>query len=189
MPSFYLLNFRCSCSLFIRSINWKAVFVWCFTKNNLSVEFKHVVICLSVAKKQFSWIIFPTKSRTITQTMHFSRNKPSSRVNVTTARQPISAESITKSIRLSINNYQSNATRNKNNGRRIENGTLAIENMTTNDFADDFRAHFTYHEKLLHDIMFMHTYWTAIVGNAHLFKNQIIVDVRCGLGVLSIFAL
>lgn len=119
--------------------------------------------------------------------MHFSRNKPSSRVNVTTARQPISAESITKSIRLSINNYQSNATRNKNNGRRIENGTLAIENMTTNDFADDFRAHFTYHEKLLHDIMFMHTYWTAIVGNAHLFKNQIIVDVRCGLGVLSMF--
>jgi cyclopropane fatty-acyl-phospholipid synthase-like methyltransferase len=44
------------------------------------------------------------------------------------------------------------------------------------------------HEEMLKDTVRTRSYENAILGNGHLFKNKIVLDVGCGTGILSLFA-
>ena len=44
------------------------------------------------------------------------------------------------------------------------------------------------HEEMLKDTVRTGSYRAAIVNNAHLFKDKLVLDVGCGTGILSMFA-
>jgi len=44
------------------------------------------------------------------------------------------------------------------------------------------------HEEMLKDSVRTLTYKNAIMNNAHIFKDKVVMDVGCGTGILSIFA-
>ncbi|KAA8493522.1 Protein arginine N-methyltransferase 1 [Porphyridium purpureum] len=62
------------------------------------------------------------------------------------------------------------------------------EEMTSSDYYFESYAHFGIHEEMLKDEVRTRTYMEAIVSNAHLFKNKVVLDVGCGTGILSMFA-
>ena len=44
------------------------------------------------------------------------------------------------------------------------------------------------HEEMLKDSVRTRSYQQAIMGNAFLFKDKLVLDVGCGTGILSLFA-
>lgn len=56
------------------------------------------------------------------------------------------------------------------------------------DYYFDSYAHFGIHEEMLKDTVRTKTYKNAIMRNAHLFKDKVVLDVGCGTGILSLFA-
>lgn len=44
------------------------------------------------------------------------------------------------------------------------------------------------HEDMLKDTVRTRAYQNAIMNNAHLFKDKVVLDVGCGTGILSMFA-
>jgi 2-polyprenyl-3-methyl-5-hydroxy-6-metoxy-1,4-benzoquinol methylase len=44
------------------------------------------------------------------------------------------------------------------------------------------------HEEMLKDSVRTRSYQQAILGNAFLFKDKLVLDVGCGTGILSLFA-
>lgn len=62
------------------------------------------------------------------------------------------------------------------------------ESMTSRDYYADSYAHFGIHEEMLKDKVRTLSYRSAIVNNAHLFKDKTVLDVGCGTGILSMFA-
>jgi protein arginine N-methyltransferase 1 len=56
------------------------------------------------------------------------------------------------------------------------------------DYYFDSYGHFGIHEEMLKDRTRTLAYRNAIMNNAHLFKDKIVLDVGCGTGILSIFA-
>lgn len=64
----------------------------------------------------------------------------------------------------------------------------ANKEMTSADYYFDSYAHFGIHEEMLKDKVRTLTYRKAILGNKHLFKDKIVLDVGCGTGILSMFA-
>lgn len=108
-------------------------------------------------------------------------------------RHSLTAKSITQAIRLSVNRYRATAcdgpaNRHQSGNQATDDGPC-VDQMTSADLADDHRARCSSHERLLHDTVHVHAYWKAIVGNSHLIKGKTVLDVRCGLGVLSMFAI
>jgi cyclopropane fatty-acyl-phospholipid synthase-like methyltransferase len=79
-----------------------------------------------------------------------------------------------------LNGHHSNGT--------AMNGDVQIGDMTSQDYFNDNYAHFGVHEELLKDEVRTVTYRNAMLFNQHLFKDKIVLDVGCGLGVLSLFA-
>jgi protein arginine N-methyltransferase 1 len=73
------------------------------------------------------------------------------------------------------------------NGDKV-NGNVAVTEMTSQDYFNDNYAHFGVHEELLKDEVRTVTYRNAMLFNKHLFKGKTVLDVGCGLGVLSLFA-
>merc|ERR1719272_300982 len=67
-------------------------------------------------------------------------------------------------------------------------GEKKKEGNTSADYYFDSYAHFGIHEEMLKDSVRTLTYRQAIEGNAHLFKDKIVLDVGCGTGILSMFA-
>ena len=65
---------------------------------------------------------------------------------------------------------------------------VTLAEMTSQDYFNDSYAHFGIHEELLKDDVRSQTYKNAIMYNTHLFKDKIVLDVGCGLGLLSLFA-
>jgi protein arginine N-methyltransferase 1 len=59
---------------------------------------------------------------------------------------------------------------------------------TSSDYYWNSYAHFSIHEEMLKDEVRTLSYRKAIVGNPHLFKDKIVLDVGCGTGILSMFA-
>jgi len=74
--------------------------------------------------------------------------------------------------------------------------TAKTSTTTTNDTTDptskdyyfDSYSHHGIHEEMLKDEVRTRTYQMAILNNKHLFENKIILDVGCGTGILSMFA-
>lgn len=96
---------------------------------------------------------------------------------------------------------------------RMEPHSIAvpIDDFTSRDFFFDLDSYYRLHEQLLKDREYVKCWHTAICCNPHLFKDkvnlntvfpksnfiviiryvfdwQIVLDVRCGLGLLSMFA-
>lgn len=62
------------------------------------------------------------------------------------------------------------------------------DDHTSRDYYFDSYAHHAIHEEMLKDEVRTRTYQAAILQNPHLFKNKIVMDVGCGTGILSMFA-
>lgn len=65
---------------------------------------------------------------------------------------------------------------------------LVLEEMTSKDYYLDSNAHFAVHEELLKDEIRTKTFRNAIINNRHLFKDKVVLDVGCGVGIFSLFA-
>jgi len=63
-----------------------------------------------------------------------------------------------------------------------------LEEMTSKEFYLDSAAHFAVHEELLKDEIRTKTFRTAIMNNRHLFKDKVVLDIGCGVGIFSLFA-
>jgi type I protein arginine methyltransferase len=63
-----------------------------------------------------------------------------------------------------------------------------VDNRTSRDYYFDSYAHHAIHEEMLKDEVRTRTYQMAIQNNAHLFEDKIVLDVGCGTGILSMFA-
>jgi len=65
---------------------------------------------------------------------------------------------------------------------------LKPDDLTSRDYYADSYAHHAIHEEMLKDEVRTRTYQRAIMDNSHLFKDKIVMDVGCGTGILSMFA-
>ncbi|XP_031637454.1 protein arginine N-methyltransferase 1-like [Contarinia nasturtii] len=65
---------------------------------------------------------------------------------------------------------------------------LAIEEMTSNDLCNDLRAYYRTHECRLRDVVYTKKLFSAICCNAHIFKDKIVLDVSCDVGMSSMFS-
>lgn len=65
---------------------------------------------------------------------------------------------------------------------------LAPEDMTSKEYYLDSSAHFAVHEELLKDEIRTKTFRNAIMNNRQLFKDKVVLDVGCGVGLFSLFA-
>lgn len=65
---------------------------------------------------------------------------------------------------------------------------MAPEDMTSKEYYLDSTAHFAVHEELLKDEIRTKTFRNAIINNRHLFKDKVVLDIGCGVGVFSLFA-
>lgn len=61
-------------------------------------------------------------------------------------------------------------------------------NLSTSDYYFDSYSHYGIHEEMLQDEIRTKAYEFAIMRNRTLFKDKVVLDVGCGTGVLSIFA-
>ncbi|CAF4594297.1 unnamed protein product [Rotaria socialis] len=82
---------------------------------------------------------------------------------------------------------------NTKENHQITNGShdavkLAPEDMTSKDYYLDSTAHFAVHEELLKDEIRTKTFRNAIINNRHLFKDKVVLDIGCGVGIFSLFA-
>eukprot|EP01112_Ceratiomyxa_fruticulosa_P023597 TRINITY_DN909_c0_g1_i1.p1 TRINITY_DN909_c0_g1~~TRINITY_DN909_c0_g1_i1.p1 ORF type:complete len:342 (-),score=75.55 TRINITY_DN909_c0_g1_i1:138-1163(-) len=60
--------------------------------------------------------------------------------------------------------------------------------MTSADYYFNSYSHFGIHEEMLKDQVRTISYRNAIIGNKHLFKDKVVLDVGCGTAILCMFA-
>jgi len=70
----------------------------------------------------------------------------------------------------------------------ITDDQLLQRDKTSSDYYWNSYAHFSIHEQMLKDKVRTLAYRKAIIENAHLFKNKLVLDVGCGTGILAMFA-
>jgi protein arginine N-methyltransferase 1 len=70
----------------------------------------------------------------------------------------------------------------------VDEDKLLQKEMTSSDYYWNSYAHFSIHEEMLKDEVRTLGYRKAIMDNKHLFKDKIVLDVGCGTGILSMFA-
>ncbi|XP_037950505.1 protein arginine N-methyltransferase 8-like [Teleopsis dalmanni] len=66
---------------------------------------------------------------------------------------------------------------------------IRLEDMTSQDFYTDMFAYYGTHEEKLKDRAQIVAFRTAMYNNKQLFKNKVVLDVGCGTGILSMFAI
>ena len=62
------------------------------------------------------------------------------------------------------------------------------DDRTSKDYYFDSYSHHGIHEEMLKDEVRTRTYQMAILNNRHLFEGKVVLDVGCGTGILSMFA-
>ena len=92
--------------------------------------------------------------------------------------QPIHKNVAASTVAAQTNNNNNNSTNNIN----------SIDERTSKDYYFDSYSHHGIHEEMLKDEVRTRTYQMAILNNKHLFEDKIILDVGCGTGILSMFA-
>jgi len=70
----------------------------------------------------------------------------------------------------------------------VDEDKLLQKEMTSSDYYWNSYAHFSIHEEMLKDEVRTLSYRKAIIDNKHLFKDKLVLDVGCGTGILSMFA-
>jgi len=76
----------------------------------------------------------------------------------------------------------------ENRTRFVDEDKLLQKEMTSSDYYWNSYAHFSIHEEMLKDEVRTLSYRKAIIDNKHLFKDKLVLDVGCGTGILSMFA-
>ncbi|CAF0933703.1 unnamed protein product [Adineta steineri] len=79
------------------------------------------------------------------------------------------------------------------NNHRMTNGSTELdkmipEDMTSKEYYLDSTAHFAVHEELLKDEIRTKTFRNAMINNRHLFKDKVVLNIGCGVGIFSLFA-
>ncbi|CAF1323482.1 unnamed protein product [Adineta steineri] len=79
------------------------------------------------------------------------------------------------------------------NNHRMTNGSSELdkmipEDMTSKEYYLDSTAHFAVHEELLKDEIRTKTFRNAMINNRHLFKDKVVLNIGCGVGIFSLFA-
>ncbi|CAF3372084.1 unnamed protein product [Rotaria sp. Silwood1] len=97
-----------------------------------------------------------------------------------------SSEVSTKKVACFEPREQAMDTQKKNGTDDLD--KLAPEDMTSKEYYLDSSAHFAVHEELLKDEIRTKTFRNAIINNRHLFKDKIVLDIGCGVGIFSLFA-
>lgn len=64
-----------------------------------------------------------------------------------------------------------------------------VHSVTSQDIFDDPFVHYTIHGDWLKDSRVIRTYRQAILDSRYLFRGKIVLDVNCGIGLLSMFAI
>ncbi|XP_055911281.1 protein arginine N-methyltransferase 1-like [Eupeodes corollae] len=64
----------------------------------------------------------------------------------------------------------------------------SVEHMTSKDFQIDSYAHLDVFSHLIKDTVRTNSFREVIYRNKHLFKDKIVLEVGCGIGLLSLFA-
>jgi len=85
-------------------------------------------------------------------------------------------------------NTTSDSTTTTNKNGPVDLDKMAPEDMTSKEYYLDSTAHFAVHEELLKDEIRTKTFRNAIINNRHLFKDKIVLDIGCGVGIFSLFA-
>eukprot|EP00127_Corallochytrium_limacisporum_P001379 Clim_evm1s55 gene=Clim_evmTU1s55 len=63
-----------------------------------------------------------------------------------------------------------------------------LNQLSAADYYFDSYSHFGIHEEMLKDRVRTVTYQRAIMQNAHMFKDKVVLDIGCGTGILCMFA-
>ncbi|KAJ3427612.1 protein arginine n-methyltransferase 3 [Anaeramoeba flamelloides] len=71
-----------------------------------------------------------------------------------------------------------------------ENKSLHESNLsfTSKDFYFEAYAHIGSHEDIIRDSTFLNSFKRAILDNPQIFKDKVVMDVGCGIGILSLMA-
>jgi type I protein arginine methyltransferase len=67
-------------------------------------------------------------------------------------------------------------------------GVLEQEDLSSSDYYFNSYAHFSIHEEMIKDKVRTGCYRLAMLSNPHLFQNKVVLDIGCGTGILSLFA-
>lgn len=62
------------------------------------------------------------------------------------------------------------------------------KHMASGDYYWNSYAHFGIHEEMLKDEVRTRSYRNSILNNKHLYRDKIVMDVGCGTGIMSLFA-
>ena len=81
-----------------------------------------------------------------------------------------------------------NATSSSEATATEESSSNNNDSLTSKDYYFDSYSHHGIHEEMLKDQVRTRTYQMAILNNRHLFEGKIVLDVGCGTGILSMFA-
>ncbi|KAL7519591.1 hypothetical protein ACHAWX_004350 [Stephanocyclus meneghinianus] len=81
----------------------------------------------------------------------------------------------------------SEPTNNAGECAKPQEGTQG-DSHTSKDYYFDSYSHHGIHEEMLKDEVRTRTYQMAMLNNKHLFEGKIVLDVGCGTGILSMFA-
>ena len=82
---------------------------------------------------------------------------------------------------------ESSSETEKKNSKPIK-GEEGEDGKASSEYYWNSYAHFGIHEEMLKDEVRTRSYRNAILGNKHLFKDKIVLDVGCGTSILSMFS-
>lgn len=88
----------------------------------------------------------------------------------------------------SSNNSNNKTNSNKSNKNNNSPSSNDADHRTSKDYYFDSYGHHGIHEEMLKDEVRTRAYQTAILENAHLFRDRVVLDVGCGTGILCLFA-